>query len=63
MVQGHVENDTWTGRDGLTHFDLRLVVRDMRIKTQRNEQAPVREPEPEPQFDLDDEIPFGPSSL
>ena len=59
VVQGHVENDTWTGRDGLTHFDLRLVVRDMRIKTRRDEvEERVREPEPEPPFDLDDEIPF-----
>ncbi|MEW6020198.1 MAG: single-stranded DNA-binding protein, partial [Pseudomonadota bacterium] len=59
VLQGHVENDTWTGRDGLTHFDLRLVVRDMRIKTRRDEvKERVREPEPEPQFDLDDEIPF-----
>lgn len=59
VVQGHVENDTWTGRDGRTHFDLRLVVRDMRIKTRRDEAAaPVAEREPAPPFETDDEIPF-----
>lgn len=59
VVQGHVENDTWTGRDGRTHYDLRLVVRDMRIKTRRDEaEAPVAEREPAPPFETDDEIPF-----
>lgn len=59
VVQGHVENDTWTGRDGRTHYDLRLVVRDMRIKTRRDEAAaPVAEREPAPPFETDDEIPF-----
>ena len=24
VVSGHVENDTWTGRDGTKHYDLRL---------------------------------------
>ena len=59
VVQGHVENDTWTGKDGRTHFDLRLVVRDMRIKTRRGESVEAAdEPPPEPSYELDDEIPF-----
>jgi single-strand DNA-binding protein len=57
-VQGHVENDTWTGRDGLTHFDLRLVVRDMRIKTRRGGEAEASTAAPGRRFDLDDESPF-----
>jgi single-strand DNA-binding protein len=59
VVSGHVENDTWTGRDGTKHYDLRLVVESLRIKSK----APRIEPEPQteatPAFDgLDDEIPF-----
>lgn len=41
VVQGHVENDTWTGRDGTVHYDLRLVVEELRIKNRR---APDRAP-------------------
>ncbi|MFC3077692.1 single-stranded DNA-binding protein [Phenylobacterium terrae] len=37
VVQGHVENDTWTGRDGAVHYDLRLIVREVRIKDRRGE--------------------------
>lgn len=36
VVQGHVENDTWTGKDGVEHYDLRLVVGDVRLKNRRD---------------------------
>ncbi|MBN9319057.1 MAG: single-stranded DNA-binding protein [Caulobacterales bacterium 68-7] len=62
VVSGHVENDTWTGRDGTIHYDLRLVVDGLRIKARRAKEDDVDESEPEaplaPTFDLDDEIPF-----
>ncbi len=62
VIQGHVENDSWTGKDGAEHFDLRVVVDDMRLKNRRaagareegagdaylSEAGPV----------LDDDIPF-----
>lgn len=35
VVSGHVENDTWTGHDGVEHYDLRLVVESLRIKSRR----------------------------
>jgi single-strand DNA-binding protein len=61
VVSGHVENDTWTGKDGAAHYDLRLIVEGLRIKSRR-----PRDPDPEPSEpvetafapDLDDEIPF-----
>jgi single-stranded DNA-binding protein len=40
VVSGHVENDTWTGRDGAVHYDLRLVVEDLRLKSRRQDPAP-----------------------
>ena len=36
VIQGHVENDTWTGKDGVEHYDLRLVVGDIRLKNRRD---------------------------
>jgi single-strand DNA-binding protein len=61
VVTGHVENDTWTGKDGVTHYDLRLVVEQVRLKSRRDERSD-REPEPRPNLsvpnDSDDEIPF-----
>ena len=61
VVTGHVENDTWTGKDGVIHYDLRLVVEQIRLKSRRGER-PDREPEPQADDarpnDLDDEIPF-----
>jgi single-strand DNA-binding protein len=54
VVSGHVENDTWTGKDGTTHYDLRVIVENLRIKARSDRKAP----EPEPGPDLDDEIPF-----
>lgn len=35
VIQGHVENDSWTGKDGVEHFDLRVIVEDMRLKNRR----------------------------
>ena len=35
IIQGHVENDSWTGKDGVEHYDLRVVVEDMRLKNRR----------------------------
>ena len=61
VVTGHVENDTWTGKDGVTHYDLRLVVAQLRLKSRRDERSD-EQPEPQaedsPPDDLDDEIPF-----
>lgn len=36
IIQGHVENDSWTGKDGVEHYDLRVVVGDMRLKNRRS---------------------------
>lgn len=61
VVQGHVENDTWSGRDGTVHYDLRLVVEALRLKSRRRGDAEGPEDEPGPEPDataLDDEIPF-----
>ncbi|MCK5910148.1 MAG: single-stranded DNA-binding protein [Caulobacter sp.] len=60
VVQGHVENDTWTGRDGTVHYDLRLVVEELRIKNRRAPDSPPSAAEGPSGFaaDLDDEIPF-----
>jgi single-strand DNA-binding protein len=60
VVSGHVENDTWTGKGGVAHYDLRLVVEGLRIKSRipRDETRPDGEPEPPSSADLDDEIPF-----
>lgn len=57
VVSGHVENDTWTGKDGITHYDLRLIVEGLRIKTRRSAGEPASGPAPLAE-DLDDEIPF-----
>jgi len=62
VVQGHVENDSWTGKDGVEHYDLRLVVSDVRVKNRRDragddgpEDSPGgREDAPS----LSDDIPF-----
>jgi len=59
VVSGHVENDTWTGRDGTKHYDLRLVVEGLRIKSKPSRIAPEPQQEPQgPVPDFDDEIPF-----
>ncbi|HEX4708965.1 single-stranded DNA-binding protein [Phenylobacterium sp.] len=59
VVSGHVENDTWTGRDGLVHYDLRLVVEELRLKRRRDESPGESEvPRTFSLEDVDDEIPF-----
>lgn len=64
VVQGHVENDTWTGKDGVEHYDLRLIVADIRLKNRRDVEGPGRPPaddrtgEPSGGYDLNDDIPF-----
>jgi single-stranded DNA-binding protein len=60
VVQGHVENDTWTGRDGVVHYDLKLVVEGVRLKSRPpTTVASDAEPdEPPPLEDPGDEIPF-----
>lgn len=63
VIQGHVENDSWTGKDGVEHFDLRVVVDDMRLKNRRA--AGPRETDAGDAYQseagglaLDDDIPF-----
>lgn len=64
VIQGHVENDTWTGKDGVEHYDLRLIVGDIRLKNRRNDEKPEQPPtggpaeEPSGGYDLNDDIPF-----
>jgi single-stranded DNA-binding protein len=65
VIQGHVENDTWTGKDGVEHYDLRLIVGDIRLKNRRDrpsaDEAAAAGPqvqEPEGGYDLNDDIPF-----
>ena len=64
VIQGHVENDTWTGKDGVEHYDLRLIVGDIRVKNRRD-RAEANRPsedrqvqEPAGGYDLNDDIPF-----
>lgn len=60
VITGHVENDTWTGKDGVVHYDLRLVVEQIRLKDRRDgRRASAPEPQADevPPSDLD-EIPF-----
>ena len=64
ILQGHVENDSWTGKDGVEHYDLRVVVDDMRLKNRRD--APSNRepaagdagPDAASGYDLNDDIPF-----
>jgi single-stranded DNA-binding protein len=63
VVQGHVENDSWTGRDNVEHYDLRLVVADLRLKNRRDPAEPERDhpvqvEETADRYDLSDDIPF-----
>lgn len=63
VIQGHVENDTWTGRDGVEHYDLRLIVGDIRLKNRRERDpdstaAGIGAGEADGGHDLDDDIPF-----
>lgn len=36
VIQGHVENDNWTDKLGVEHYDLRLIVDDIRLKRRRD---------------------------
>jgi len=64
VIQGHVENDTWTGKDGVEHYDLRLIVGDIRLKNRRvrDDREDLAEhgrvQEPAGGYDLNDDIPF-----
>ncbi|MFT4956414.1 MAG: single-strand DNA-binding protein [Brevundimonas sp.] len=59
VVQGHVENDSWTGKDGVEHYDLRVVVADLRVKNRRSEpDGPEGPHQADPDTGADDDIPF-----
>jgi len=64
VIQGHVENNTWTGKDGVEHYDLNLIVGDIRLKNRRDrpsadDGADDRQvQEPAGGYDLNDDIPF-----
>lgn len=65
VIQGHVENDTWTGKDGVEHYDLRLIVGDIRLKNRRERSGGGEDDsvnrqiqEPAGGYDLNDDIPF-----
>ncbi|WP_122465649.1 single-stranded DNA-binding protein [Brevundimonas lutea] len=62
VIQGHVENDSWTGKDGVEHYDLRLIVGDIRLKNRRPAEASVEAPDGENGSSdgevLNDDIPF-----
>ena len=60
VIQGHVENDTWTGRDGVEHYDLRLIVGDIRLKNRRprDEDTTASGADAAGGYDLNDDIPF-----
>ena len=66
VIQGHVENDTWTGKDGVEHYDLRLVVSDIRLKNRRDAArsegtaagVSERDADADGGYDLNDDIPF-----
>jgi len=64
VIQGHVENDSWTGKDGVEHYDLRLIVGDIRVKNRRDREASDQGggdrqvQEPTTGYDLNDDIPF-----
>lgn len=47
VVHGHVEENRWTGRDGVEHYDQKLVVGDIRISNRRDAR-PEAEADPEP---------------
>ncbi|WP_426020378.1 single-stranded DNA-binding protein [Brevundimonas sp. DWR2-3-1b1] len=66
VIQGHVENDSWTGKTGVEHYDLRVIVSDIRLKNRRNavgqsaDETPDggRVEEPAGGYDINDDIPF-----
>lgn len=59
VIQGHVENDTWTGRDNIEHYDLRVIVSDIRLKNRREAAGPpAGVAEGAGGYDVNDDIPF-----
>jgi single-strand DNA-binding protein len=64
VIQGHVENNTWTGNDGVEHYDLNLIVDDIRLKNRRERSSDDdgstdrQVQEPAGGYDLNDDIPF-----
>ena len=62
VIHGHVENDTWTGKGGVEHYDLRLIVSDIRLKNRRDRASASRSrdqvQEAASGYDLNDDIPF-----
>jgi single-strand DNA-binding protein len=66
IVTGHVEPNKWTDKEGGEHYDLRLIVGDLRIKNGRDEAEDGSAGEASFQpggggsfaADLDEEIPF-----
>ena len=64
VIQGHVENNTWTGKDGVEHYDLNLIVGDIRLKNRRERSSDDdgstdrQVQEPAGGYDLNDDIPF-----
>lgn len=63
VIQGHVENDNWTDKQGVEHYDLRLIVDDIRLKKRRDRPTAAvevvhGEALDAPDGSLDDDIPF-----
>ncbi|MGN6065492.1 single-stranded DNA-binding protein [Brevundimonas diminuta] len=64
VIQGHLENDNWTDKQGVEHYDLRLIVDDIRLKNRRDRPAAAVEVVHGEALDapdgasLDDDIPF-----
>lgn len=64
VIQGHVENNSWTDKDGVEHYDLNLIVGDIRLKNRREGQSAAEDAEdrqvqePAGGYDLNDDIPF-----
>lgn len=64
VIQGHVENDNWTDKQGVEHYDLRLIVDDIRLKNRRDPSTGAAETAHGDAVNvpdgvsLDDDIPF-----
>lgn len=64
VIQGHVENDNWTDQLGAEHYDLRLIVDDIRLKNRRDRSTAALVTAHSDALDapdgasLDDNIPF-----
>jgi single-stranded DNA-binding protein len=62
VLVGHVENDVWRGKDGVEHYDLRVVVSDIRLKNRRDaasgETVAVEVHEDGGRYDPEVDLPF-----